>query len=1035
MANKTQNNYLQKRVVNLLTVSGLVLLGFGNAFAQEKTTVPDKVAAPVVPDKSAAPGKDTTTTAAEKKPVPAAERITIKDAKAINFDVTATLNSLQTLLTLIDDPNNTASDFKDLFDGSVNPGSANRIFYNNNINVEDDVDPQAGFGNSRDVTLDKYLNNFDVQYEKSADPTITFSNVVPSFIKQKDYLYITVNYDSKFAGLNRISKAIYPLRQRHITFRLEKTNNQWRALIDGISFVDPSKLTDTTNNIQLYTDTSANAGIISQSNIAGELSSYMTKQQEEEKAKQAQFDEYITTAANYANDKHFDEALEFLNKAKSLKTLVPPSLDKKIADTKILAALYTYDVFKLKGDKAKDERRYDLAIQYYQQALKLKPPANTTVGDTIKKLNAQLTLLEPFKTKLAQGLFKDDRDDCEKKLRENKQHKGDFPELYYIMAKAYEGMAAAAAGDNKSLLASALENYKQAIAYCPGYVEAHIDRSRFLIRFMQDYSSATEDYNALIRNTDDDAPEKPGYFIERAKIKDNGKNYASAVEDYTSAIALNKNTPSIYFDRGELLYRLKNFSEAQKNFDIALKLDSKYKNAYYYRGLNFVSQKNYVNAGADFTETEKLGFEPAQKTKVDSISNAFFLEGQALLSAHKFLNADSAFDKALKIRNCNANALHGKAEMRLISGDELTAKKNTDAATPMYNESIALNRQAIACSPAFYDVHYKEGLAHYKIKEYNLALASYTNATKSDIDDIKIKAFIERGNTYQTLKKYQPAAEDYGQALIVLQANLEAAKKGSDKTLVKKFNDNLSLANQLKGQALYYAGDYVNSISASNNAIDLLQTNNEAYYYRGLAYFEQNELSKSARDFDEAIKVDPQYKYYYANGKANFKNQRYQAAVNNFSDAIRTDSTYTLKNKYYLRGLSYFKLKQYADAIADFDLYHKVENSKTDTSFYVDYGTAQLFAGQDNAASESFKYALNMSPKNAKALYGLGCYYAKTNQLDKVDELIQNAFASKSLTRDDIRLQEDAFLTEYLKVKANKTKYNDLKKAAFSSGN
>jgi hypothetical protein len=48
-------------------------------------------------------------------------------------------------------------------------------------------------------------------------------------------------------------------------------------------------------------------------------------------------------------------------------------LIKKILDAKRLAALYTYENFKGKGDKAKGERRYKEAIALYQQALALKP--------------------------------------------------------------------------------------------------------------------------------------------------------------------------------------------------------------------------------------------------------------------------------------------------------------------------------------------------------------------------------------------------------------------------------------------------------------------------------------------------------------------------------------------------------------------------------------------------------------------------------------------------------------------------------------
>jgi tetratricopeptide (TPR) repeat protein len=149
----------------------------------------------------------------------------------------------------------------------------------------------------------------------------------------------------------------------------------------------------------------------------------------------------------------------------------------------------------------------------------------------------------------------------------------------------------------------------------------------------------------------------------------------------------------------------------------------------------------------------------------------------------------------------------------------------------------------------------------------------------------------------------------------------------------------------------------------------------------------------------------------------------------NFTGAIQADTLNIIKDKYFLRGLSHFKNKLINEALSDFNEYNKTESSKTDTAFYADYGTAQLFANQDTLAAKSFKQAIALSANNAKALYGLACYYAKIGQFDKTFDLFAKAFATHALTKEDIKPEEDTFLVELNKDKLNRNRYKELKKS------
>ncbi len=956
-------------------------------------------------------------------------KISLKDAKEISYQAQATIDGLQSLLNYITFNDNTASELADVIANSYKP-SRNRIFFNKTIIVEDDINPASQLGKTKDAPVEKYLNDLDLQYEKTADATITFSNFYISGVKKKEYIYVKVRFDALFGSKYKPTAGTYTSRKREALVRLDNVgNNKWQALIMGVSFYDPAIPTENTdNNMQVATDTSSTASVVSQEDFDKEKQSFILARQEEEKKQQAIFDEYVTVGNTYITNKQYKEALEIYEKAKDLKPLVP-SLDKHIIDAKKLIAENTYENYKSKGDKAKSERKFNDAILFYNQAISLRPEASSILQAEITPITQKLTIISLPNNKLQAADLQGAIDECEKALKDHKKEKADYPELYYIEGMAYEKMAESKPDDNRDL-EKALENFNLAVVYFPNYKDARLARADFFIKHKHDLVSAITDYDVLATNELNESPDKPLYFEAKAKLKDKLANIPGAIADYDQAIALSPATATFYYDKGELQYRTKAYADAEKNFNIAVKLNPKYDLAYYVRGLNFVAINNNDKAGVDFSQAEKLGLDALHLKTIDSISNEYFLSAQALADKHDFANADSGFNSALKIRICNANALHGKAEIRLITANELSLK-NSPAAMASYNASIALNRQAIACKPSFSDLYFKEALAHCKIKEYDLAVACFTNAIKTDSNSVQ--AYIERGNTYQIQGKYAKAVDDYERSLIVSKSNLDAANKAGNKTLVASCTYDLSNASQLSGQAQYYLTNYPTAILSLNKALDYQQSNSDAFYYLSLVYYEQNELSKAIKNAEEAIKLNPQYKYYYADGRANFKSKNYGVAINNFSDAIKTDTLNILKNKLYLRGLSFYKNKQYDDAVTDFKAYDKTETAKTDTAFYADYGLGQLFVNQDTAAIKSFTHCLALSTQNARALYGLGCSYAKSGQFDKALDMIEKAFALHALTKDEIKPLEETFFTDFNKVKTNRTKYNELKKASFNT--
>jgi tetratricopeptide (TPR) repeat protein len=588
------------------------------------------------------------------EPVNAQNTITLKDAKEISYQAQSTVETLQRLLNYITFSDNVPSEVAEVIDNSYKP-SRSRVFYNKEVIIEDDINSLSEMGKTKDMFAINYLNEIDLQYEKTADASISFSNIVVSAVKMKDYIYVKVKFDSQFGSKYKPSGNGYSTKQREALVRAERIgNSKWETTIMSITYYNAALPIDgIENNMQIATDTSSTASVVTQEDFDKEKQTFIKERQDEEKKKQSIFDEYLVLATTYINNKQYKDALDIFQKAKDVKPLVP-SLDKRILDTKKLAAENTYENYKIKGDKAKGDRKFNDAIQFYKQAIILKPNISGLLQPEIDALSIKLAMFSLPYNKLQSKDYEGAIEDCKKSLKENKKEKNDCPELYFILGSAYVELGKINEKSSKNYFEKALENFNIAIQYFTNYKEARIARANFYVDQKKDIMNALTDFDVLTTNELDDSPDKPLFFTIKAKLKDQISNYNGAIVDYDKAISLSPKNPVFYCDKGELLYRMKYPTEAEKHFDTAIKLNAEYTMAYYYRGLNFVSIDLNDKAGKDFLIAEKLGLQELQLKKVESISDDYFTQGQVLADKHDFVNADLLYNKALEIRKCNA---------------------------------------------------------------------------------------------------------------------------------------------------------------------------------------------------------------------------------------------------------------------------------------------------------------------------------------------------------------------------------------------
>ncbi|MEM1137908.1 MAG: hypothetical protein AAGI07_18885, partial [Bacteroidota bacterium] len=121
-----------------------------------------------------------------------------------------------------------------------NPSSGNQIFVDEDIIIEDDVDPNYYDAKRvKDSPVKKYLSDLDLFYEKSAEPTISFTDIETFSIGIKDYAYSVVYFKSFFRNQHRIIRRPYRQSERVATIKAEKIGKRWKLSIVSIVFYDP----------------------------------------------------------------------------------------------------------------------------------------------------------------------------------------------------------------------------------------------------------------------------------------------------------------------------------------------------------------------------------------------------------------------------------------------------------------------------------------------------------------------------------------------------------------------------------------------------------------------------------------------------------------------------------------------------------------------------------------------------------------------------------------------------------------------------
>ncbi|MCX7797335.1 MAG: tetratricopeptide repeat protein [Melioribacter sp.] len=228
----------------------------------------------------------------------------------------------------------------------------------------------------------------------------------------------------------------------------------------------------------------------------------------------------------------------------------------------------------------------------------------------------------------------------------------------------------------------------------------------------------------------------------------------------------------------------------------------------------------------------------------------------------------------LMLLNLKAQEMPPEAAKAYNEGNKFLKAGNYEEAVKMYNEALKTSKD--------YRIYYQLGVTYKKQNKLDLAEQAFRQSIEQNPNfDI---AYNGLGGTYFQEGKYQEAIESFKkfeqltkQKSLKEQAQLNIArsyvklaevnkKDGNYQKAIENLNEaikfnKLDAAYVLLATTYYETGDYDKAIESADQVLNMKTTNlkGAAYYYKGLAFKQKNDITKAKENF-ELAKRDPQYK-------------------------------------------------------------------------------------------------------------------------------------------------------------------------------
>jgi len=180
-----------------------------------------------------------------------------------------------------------------------------------------------------------------------------------------------------------------------------------------------------------------------------------------------------------------------------------------------------------------------------------------------------------------------------------------------------------------------------------------------------------------------------------------------------------------------------------------------------------------------------------------------------------------------------------------------------------------------------------------------------------------------------------------------------------------------------EGRTLMRQGKFREALQPLNQAIEADNQNVQAFNTRGVAYFEAKEYANAQLDYEQAIRLKPDfYQPYYNRAKLKVAQGNATDALKDYADAIRLAPD--TADIYLDRGQLFAQMGNLPSALADFD--KTIQLAPTNAFGYFNRGNIRFQQEEYAAAMQDFTRAVQLDARFGKAFNALGVTQIMQNQ-------------------------------------------------------
>jgi len=189
-----------------------------------------------------------------------------------------------------------------------------------------------------------------------------------------------------------------------------------------------------------------------------------------------------------------------------------------------------------------------------------------------------------------------------------------------------------------------------------------------------------------------------------------------------------------------------------------------------------------------------------------------------------------------------------------------------------------------------------------------------------------------------------------------------------------------------KGIQLYLQGEAEMAIEVLDNYIKQNEdSNGQAHFYKGLAYYDIGEFTESIENLKKAIEFNPSYsQYHYRLGIAYLRMFQHNEGIRSLEEAIRLNKKNNRAK--FLLGTMYFEIGEMENAMKIFSSIIKSNPFHSSAKYY--YALCCYYTGKNEEALAVLKEIIDINPQFVDAYNKLIDIHLKNDEIERACYLV-----------------------------------------------